>query len=377
MEEMSKICIVDDNMTSLSLARDMLKTSYKVYPAPSAEKFFEIIENIRPDLILMDVEMPVMNGYEAVKILKEKEQFADIPVIFLTAKNDDESELKGFELGAVDYITKPFHPAIIKARISTHLTIIEQRRLNIEKERNEKNSRARVDFLTRMNHEMFTPMNAIIGMTQVLNMQMMKSPEVAAIVKKPVDEIDSASKYLLRLLQDLLDISGKKEGSFTLDETAFCFRDVVYEVIKGVEPDSMKKQQKITSDISAEIPASLAGDPERLAQVMTNLLTNAVKFTPEHGEISISADVLNQNDAAITLQIEVSDNGIGIEKERHDEIFTLFSQGEGSMTRKRGGIGLGLPISRRIIGMMNGEIRVESELGKGSKFIFTCELRKD
>jgi len=126
---MSKICLVDDNMTSLTLARDMLKGSYKVYPAPSAAKFFEIIENVRPDLILMDVDMPQVNGYEAVKILKADERFADIPVIFLTAKTDEESELKGFELGAVDYITKPFHPSIIKARISTHLTIVEQRRI--------------------------------------------------------------------------------------------------------------------------------------------------------------------------------------------------------------------------------------------------------
>ena len=131
-EQMSKICLVDDNMTSLTIARDMLKSSYKVYPSPSAAKFFELIENVTPDLILMDVDMPQMNGYEAVKVLKEDERFKDIPVIFLTAKDDEESELKGFELGAVDYITKPFHPSIIKARITTHLTIVEQRRI-IEK----------------------------------------------------------------------------------------------------------------------------------------------------------------------------------------------------------------------------------------------------
>ena len=129
MEDMKKICLVDDNMTSLTLARDMLKSDYKVYPAPSAAKFFEIIENITPDLILMDVDMPQMNGYEAVEKIKEDERFIDIPVIFLTAKTDEESELKGFELGAVDYITKPFHPSIIKARISTHLTIVEQRKV--------------------------------------------------------------------------------------------------------------------------------------------------------------------------------------------------------------------------------------------------------
>ena len=129
MENMRKIFLVDDNMTSLTIARDMLKSTYKVYPSPSAAKFFELIENVTPDLVLMDVDMPQMNGYEAVKIFKQDERFKDIPVIFLTAKADEESELTGFGLGAVDYITKPFHPSIIKARISAHLTIVEQRRI--------------------------------------------------------------------------------------------------------------------------------------------------------------------------------------------------------------------------------------------------------
>ena len=129
MENSNKVFIVDDNVTSLTLARDMLKSKYKVYPATSAAKFFEIIEGIRPDLILMDVDMPQMDGYEAVKIIKADERFAEIPVIFLTSKNDEESELKGFELGAVDYITKPFHQSIVEARIATHLTIVEQRRI--------------------------------------------------------------------------------------------------------------------------------------------------------------------------------------------------------------------------------------------------------
>ncbi|MCL1999821.1 MAG: diguanylate cyclase [Planctomycetes bacterium] len=129
MENRYKVFIVDDDLTNLTLARDILKERYKIYPAASAARFFEIIKNVRPDLILMDVEMPQMNGYRAAEILKANARFADIPIIFLTAKTDAESELKGFELGAVDYITKPFRQSIIKARIATHLTIVEQRRV--------------------------------------------------------------------------------------------------------------------------------------------------------------------------------------------------------------------------------------------------------
>ena len=129
MEEISKICLIDDDMTSLTTIRNMLKSSYTVYPSPSAAKFFELIEEVTPDLILMDVDMPKMNGYEAVKRLKEDDRFKDIPVIFLAAEIDEQSELKGFELGAVDYFTKPFHPSIVKARVATHLTIVEQKRI--------------------------------------------------------------------------------------------------------------------------------------------------------------------------------------------------------------------------------------------------------
>ena len=122
-----KIILVDDNMTNLDLGRSMLKTFYEVYPAPSAAKLFEILENVIPNLILLDVEMPEMNGYEAIKKLKADERFADIPVIFLTAKGDEQSELEGLDLGAVDYISKPFSVPLLLKRISNHLLIVQQK----------------------------------------------------------------------------------------------------------------------------------------------------------------------------------------------------------------------------------------------------------
>ena len=122
-----KIVLVDDNMTNLTLGRNMLKAFYEVYPAPSAAKLFEILENILPDLILMDIEMPEVNGYEAIKKLKADSRFVDIPVIFLTAKSDESSELEGLDLGAVDYVSKPFSAPLLLKRISNHLLIKRQR----------------------------------------------------------------------------------------------------------------------------------------------------------------------------------------------------------------------------------------------------------
>ena len=124
----NKIILVDDNMANLTMGRNMLKTFYEVYPAQSVAKFFEILENVIPDLVLLDIEMPEMNGYEAIKQMKADPKLADIPVIFLTAKNDESSELKGFDLGAVDYISKPFSGPLLLKRIANQLLIVHQKK---------------------------------------------------------------------------------------------------------------------------------------------------------------------------------------------------------------------------------------------------------
>jgi len=127
-DERSKIIMVDDNRASLDMGRNMLKSFYEVYPATSANKFFEILENVIPELILLDIEMPDMNGYEAIKKIKADPRFDDIPVIFLTAKSDESSELEGFELGAADYVSKPFSAPLLLKRIENQLLIVRQKK---------------------------------------------------------------------------------------------------------------------------------------------------------------------------------------------------------------------------------------------------------
>jgi len=124
----SRIIMVDDNMTNLTMGRNLLKASYEVYPAPSAAKLFEILENVHPDLILLDIEMPEMNGYEVLTRMNADPRYSDIPVIFLTARTDENSELKGFEMGAVDYVAKPFSGPLLLKRIENQLLIIRQKK---------------------------------------------------------------------------------------------------------------------------------------------------------------------------------------------------------------------------------------------------------
>jgi len=232
-------------------------------------------------------------------------------------------------------------------------------------------NRAKSDFLSRMSHEMLTPMNAIMGMTQIIKMR-----AIPDNLKEDHDRIENASRHLLKLIHDLLDATGRNDGSFRLVESDFSFYEMFKGVIKEIGPAVVGKQQTLSFDIDQSIGPSLIGDEKRLAQVIFHLLSNAVKFTPERGEISFSVRALNEDSGIVSLQIEVRDNGIGIPKERQNEIFNLFEQVDGGLTRKADGVGLGLSLAEHIIELMGGKIWVESEPGQGSTFTFTCNLKK-
>ena len=233
-------------------------------------------------------------------------------------------------------------------------------------------SRAKSEFLSRVSHEMLTPMNAVMGMSQIAKMS--SSPEK---IKECLSKLDEASRHLLRLIHDLLDISGGKDGGkFGPDNAVFDFSVMFRGILKETGGGALKKQQTLTFNIDPAIPEVLTGDERRLSTVINNLLSNAVKFTPEYGKIHIDASAAGENkqNGTIELQFEISDNGIGISKKHQREIFSIFEQVDGGLARKQGGAGLGLPISKRIAEMMGGEIKVDSEPGRGSKFTFTCKL---
>ena len=370
----NSVLIVDDSNANIISLTDILKNEYTVYAAKNGPKAIELAERFIPDVVLLDIIMPEMDGYAIIKALKSSEKTQNIPVIFISSLDTDDDEEKGLALGASDYISKPFSPTVVRLRVRNQIELINQIRQNIEKERAEKNSRAQTDFLIRVSHEMLTPMNAIKGLVQLLKMQVLKMREAPEKTMSYFNEIDAASRYLLELIHDLLDVSGKKEGAFTLSNAYFSFHGMFQNVLKGVSHDAAKKHLALTSDIGPSVPPQIYGDEERLAQVLTNLLTNAVKFTPEHGFVHVLANAANENGETVILQIEVTDSGIGIQKERQSKIFSLFEQ-EGATFMQHGGIGLGLPISSRIAEMMGGKISVESEPNKGAKFTFTCKMR--
>ncbi|MCL2530159.1 MAG: response regulator [Coriobacteriia bacterium] len=232
-------------------------------------------------------------------------------------------------------------------------------------------SYAKSNFLANMSHEIRTPMNAIIGMTQIG-----KASEDLARKDYSLARIEDASHHLLGVINDILDISKIESGRFELSMTEFNFEKMLKRVVNVSTFKVDDKHQKLTVYVDRTIPKFLLGDDQRLAQVITNLLGNAVKFTPEDGDIKLNTYYQGEKDGLCEIKISVTDSGIGISKEQQARLFQSFQQAESDTTRKFGGTGLGLAISKSIIEMMDGTIWVDSELGKGSRFSFTFKMQR-
>jgi signal transduction histidine kinase len=230
-------------------------------------------------------------------------------------------------------------------------------------------SEAKSSFLANMSHEMRTPMNAIIGMTAIAS-----SAEDIERKDYCLGRIREASTYLLGVINDILDMSKIEAGRFEISPVKFDFEKMVDKTVNVINFRVLEKHQNLTVKIGAEIPKMMIGDDIRISQVMSNLLANAAKFTPDHGSICLEARLAKLEGDVCTLRIEVADTGIGISPEQQARLFSSFAQADGSISRRFGGTGLGLAISKRIVEMMNGHLWVESELGNGAKFHFTIDV---
>jgi signal transduction histidine kinase/DNA-binding response OmpR family regulator len=232
-------------------------------------------------------------------------------------------------------------------------------------------SKAKGEFLSNMSHEMRTPMNAIIGMTAIG-----KSAKDMERKDYALNKISDASTHLLGVINDVLDMSKIEANMLELSPIEFNFEKMLQKVVTVVNFRIEEKQQKLAIHIDKRIPKTLIADDQRLAQIITNLVGNAVKFTPEKGSITIDTRYVKEENSLYTIQVSVTDTGIGISSEQQKRLFNSFQQAETSTTRKFGGTGLGLAISKSIVEMMGGKIWIESELGKGATFVFTIQVRR-
>ncbi|MCP3923479.1 MAG: response regulator [Desulfobacterales bacterium] len=373
-----RILIVDDEKIIINFLRGSLQSDYLIQAAKNSEKALKIAAESPPDLILLDIMMPKIDGYEVCKRLKSDDKTKNIPVIFLTAMKDSGYETKGLELGAVDYITKPINTAILKTRVKHHLER-EGYRKHLEKlveKRTEElriANKAKGDFLMNMNHELRTPLNGVLMAAELIS-----TCETTYELKEVQGIISSSGNSLLNTLERISDFTRSKNGEIELESLPFCLDEALSEINTNFFHKGTKLYLKPKIDIdTGSVPNKYIGDEARIIEILNLLLENAAKFTTSAAEATLNIKAIEKSMEEVLLEFSLTDNGIGIEEADLEKIFEPFFKVDTSLTRKYEGIGIGLSICKQLVELMGGQIRVTSELNEGSVFSFTLKLKQD
>ena len=383
------LLLVDDTPDNLRLLSLMLtENGYKTRKVINGERALQAVEVVTPDLILLDINMPDINGYEVCRRLKKSDKTRDIPVIFISALDDVFDKVKAFQAGGVDYITKPFQVEEVLARVNIHLNIrklqkqLQQQNSQLQEEIHQRLSAEEANaqlkaletqlrqqlnvFLHAVSHDLRNP---VIGTKMVLHNLTNQVGETIQVPRKVLERMQESNERQLGLINSLIETHAAEVWGLKLNCQPLNLKSLVQSALIDLQPMLDKEAVILRDRISPDLPLVTA-DSLQLVRLYQNLIGNALKHNPPGFCLTLDAQVENG-----FLRCTVADNGIGISKEQCDKIFDLYFQGK--QKRQSVGLGLGLYLCYHIIQAHGGTIGVESELGAGTTFWFTLPLNPE
>ncbi len=362
----SRILVVDDITKNLQVVGTVLRNQgYKVMAAASGAEALKCVRAQLPDLILLDLMMPEMDGLEVCRRLKADPATSQVPVVFLTASNEMEHLVQGFEVGAVDYVTKPFNPPELLARVRTHLEL-KHARERLREMNEEKN-----EFMGIAAHDLRNPLGAITGYAEILieEMESLRPsvPEPGARAVREAGEcagrIRETSRRMAEMVQNLLDVNRIERGEMQLNLAPTDIGSALNSVVETQRAHATAKQQTIHLE-SESTPVLVLVDPSVTVQIVENLVSNAVKYSPPGKDIFVRLKKHVQG-----VRVEVQDQGPGLSAEDQKKLFGKFARLSAKPTGGEHSTGLGLSIVKKMVEAMNGKVWCESELDRGATFI--------
>lgn len=374
------VLIVDDQPNNLKVIASVLSDEYNLSIANSGANALKNLENVFPDVILLDIMMPDMDGFQVCRKIKQDPRTNEIPIIFLTAKTDIEDIMTAFDAGGVDYITKPFNQREVKIRVRNHLNLylaknrikkMNQELQNSEKQLKESNEKLAISnrekdkFFSILAHDLKNPFQSILGFTQLLKLRF----DTYSNEKKLeyINSIDKSAQLTYTLLEELLEWGKLQQGNLKFQPKETTIGSLFENVIELIKPNADHKD--ITIQLSIQPELKVKADRYKIISVIRNLIGNAIKYTPRNGTVQVETSISNAN-----VVCKIKDNGMGMNEEKIRDLFKLNKTKSEPGTEGEEGTGLGLLLCKEFVEMHGNLLRVESKTDEGTTFSFMLPL---